>query len=260
MPPQNSPSGYLLYCIYDPNGTGPVKRLTGIHKQAVETVSANGICAAVSALTGAVATSQMAELKRYGQVVAACHRAHTTIPMRYGSIFRDKLEIVAHLEEQGGTYQALLLQLTDSEEMGIRLLLPEVQAPLSLGRGSTDKPSEKSPTAQASSYSGQAYLARQKERYGLADAFVQRTEKALFIWRERFKGLYVDCRWERPDRVASPKASILSAYFLVRRQCIADFKRSFVRISQQRPEKALLSGPWPPYNFVRREKTGGNRP
>lgn len=258
MQPQNSASGYLLYCIYNPNGAGPVEGLTGIQEQTVEAVTANGLCAAVTALTGAMPPDQIEELKRYGQVVAACHQTHTTIPMRYGSVFRDKLHITNHLEEQGGTYKALLHQLSGNEEMGIRLLLPETQAPLSPDRGSTGKPSDKPHAAQPSPFSGKAYLARQKERYGLADAFVQGAEKALFQWRELFKGLYVDCRWERPAKAASQKVPILSAYFLVHRQHIADFKKTFVRISQQRPEKALLSGPWPPYNFVQQKKNEGD--
>lgn len=258
MQAQNSSSGYLLYCIYNSNGAGPVEELTGIQGQAVETVSANGLCAAVTGLTGAVPPAQIEELKRYGQVVAGCHQARTTIPMRYGSVFRDKLHIANHLEEQGGTYKALLHQLTGNEEMGIRLLLPEAHTPLFPSRGHTGKPSDKSHAARPSPFSGKAYLARQKERFSLADAFVQAAEKALFQWRELFKGLYVDCRWQRPPKVASQKAPILSAYFLVRRQHIADFKKTFVRISQQRPEKALLSGPWPPYNFVRQEKSEGD--
>lgn len=258
MQTQNSTAGYLLYCIYNANGAGPVEGLKGIHGQAIETVSANGLCAAVTVLTGAVPPAQLKQLRRYGQVVAAYHQGHTTIPMRYGSIFRDKPQIAVHLEEQGHIYQALLPQLADSEEMGIRLLLPGAQVPLSPDQGSAGTSSDKSHATRPSPLAGKAYLARQKQRYGLADAYVQGAEKALFQWRELFKGLYVNCRWERPARVACQKAPILSAYFLVHRQHLADFKKAFVRISQQRPEKALLSGPWPPYNFVRQEKNEGD--
>lgn len=258
MQAQNSSSGYLLYCIYHSNGAAPVEALTGVQGQAVETVSANGLCAAVTGLTGAVPPAQTEELKRYGQVVAACHQAHTTIPMRYGSIFRDKPQIAAHLEEKGRTYQALLLHLMDSEEMGIRLLLPEAQLPSFPRGGDTGKPSDTSPAARPSPFSGKAYLARQKEHYGLADAFVHGAEKVLFQWRELFKGLYVDCRWEPPARGVPQKAPLFSVYFLVRRKQLAEFKKAFVRTSQQRPEKALLSGPWPPYNFVRQGKSEGD--
>ncbi len=225
--------------------------MTGIQGQSVETISDQGLCALVSALTGAMPEADIEELKSYGQVVAACHQTHVTIPMRFGSIFRDKPEIAAHLAEQGNTYKALLQHLTDCEEIGIRLLVPESPPPLSPVRKTVREQEDKSDTTPKSSCSGKAYLTRKKERYDLTDDFMRRAEKALSQWQDLFKGLYMDCCWERPQAVGSRKTPILSAYFLVRRQQIADFKKAFVRISRDRPEKALLSGPWPPYNFVR---------
>jgi hypothetical protein len=250
-PNNNIACGYLLYCIYRPNGQDRLEGLTGIQGQTVEAISTHGLYALVSTLTSATPAADLEELKSYGRVVAACHKVHTTIPMRFGSIFADKPEIAAHLAEQGGTYKTLLQHLTDCEEMGIRLLLPESETPLPPGHKSVRPREGRSHTAQKPSCSGKAYLTRQKERYELTDDFMRRAEKALSQWQGLFKGLYMDCCWEPPRAVARHTVPILSAYFLVRRQQIADFKKAFVRISQDRPEKALLSGPWPPYNFVR---------
>jgi hypothetical protein len=250
-PNNHRPYGYLLYCIYRPNDQDRLERLTGIQGQTVEAISAHGLCALVSALIGATPTADIEELKRYGSVVAACHRSHATIPMRFGSIFRDKPEIAAHLSEQGSTYKALLQQLTDCEEIGIRLLLPESEPPLLPGRKSIRPQKGRSHVDQEPSCSGKSYLTRQKERYDLTDDFMRMAESTLSQWQRLFNGLYMDCCWERPQAIACHTAYILSAYFLVRRQQIADFKKAFVRISKARPEKALLSGPWPPYNFVR---------
>jgi hypothetical protein len=251
QPSNNSPRSYLLYCIYSPKGQSRLEGLTGIQGQTVEAISAHGLRALVSTLTGATPEADLEELKGYGRVVAACHRAHTTIPMRFGSIFRDKPEIAAHLAEQGSTYKALLQHLTDCEEIGIRLLLPEPERPLPLGRKSIRTKEGQSHVDPEPSCSGKAYLTRQKERYDLADDFVRKAEVALSQWRGLFRGKYRDCCWERPQTVAGCETPVLSAYFLVRRHHIADFKKAFVRISRDRPEKALLSGPWPPYNFVR---------
>lgn len=251
QPNNNCPRSYLLYCIYSPDGQGRLKGLTGIQGQTVEAISAQGLCALVSALTGAMPAADQEEIKSYGQVVAACHRAHATIPMRFGSIFRVKAEIAAHLAEQGSTYKALLQHLTDCEEIGIRLLLPESETPLPPYCKSMRPQEGQSQVDQEPSCSGKAYLTRQKERYDLTDDFMHRAESTLSQWQGLFKGLYMDCCWDRPRTAAGCETPILSAYFLVRRQQIADFKKAFVQISQDRPEKALLSGPWPPYNFVR---------
>jgi hypothetical protein len=258
MHPNNRSTACLLYCIYHHGEAGPVAGMTGVQDQAVETVCSNDLCAAVSALSDAVPASRVAELKRYGQVVAACHRSHATIPMRYGSIFKDQGEIGCHLEECGNAYQKLLLKLADCEEMGIRLLLPAVRAPWPSGQRFSGMDSDDNAVVQAMALPGKAYLARQKKRYGLTDGFIQRAEAVLFDWRELFKGLFVECRWERPDWKALQKAPILSAYFLVPRRNLVGFQETFVHVRRRRPEKALLSGPWPPYNFVQQERSEAN--
>lgn len=248
-------AGYLLYCIYQYGETGPEAGLTGVQEQAVETVCADDLCAAISELDGTIPGSRITELKRYGQVVAACHQCHTTIPMRFGSIFRDKREIACHLEEHGHTYQTLLRKLADREEMGIRLLLPSVRPPRPSDGEISGKGIENRTAAQASAFSGKAYLSRQRQRYGLTDGLIRQADAVLFSWRESFNGLFVECRWERPQWMVMQKAPLLSAYFLVPRRNLTAFKERFIRISRRRPEKALLSGPWPPYNFVRQERS-----
>ncbi len=163
----------------------------------------------------------------------------------------DKPGIAAHLEERNETYKALLLHLTDCDEMGIRLLLPEPPTASNTNLEHQDQ----SHAAQKRHCSGQAYLMHQKARYGLADDSLQRAKKALSQWQAFFRELYMDCVWEQPHTVASNKTFILSVYFLVPRRHIPDFINTFARVSQQRPEKALLSGPWPPFNFVRPKQT-----
>ncbi len=255
MKSQIDTSGYLLYCIYINNGQDRVKGLTGIQGQSIETISAKGLSAIISKITDPTTTTEIEELKQYGQVVAACHQTRTTIPMQYGSIFNDRSGIIAHLEKQSNFYKSLLRHLAGNEEMGIRLLLSEVPPPPFTNRNSANQQKSRPGRAQEFPCSGKAYLIHQKKRYGLADTFLQRAEQALAQWKSLFKGLYKECCCEKPEAIASNKTPILSINFLVNRQHIKNFKNTFVQISQTRPEKALLSGPWPPYNFVNQNKT-----
>lgn len=253
MHPPNKAPIYLLYCIYGPTQKDRVQGLTGLWDQTVDIVKSNGLCAAVTPLVDTAPPTQPSELKQYVNVISACHRAHTTIPMRYGSVFPNKPEIRAHLKAQGSIYHDLLHYLTDSEEMGIRLLLPESQRSLSPGKVAekTTSSGKKTPG------SGMDYLTRQKKQYGMTDAFVQGGLDILSEWRKPFSGLYADYCFERPDRTGLQKTPLLSAYFLVRRRNISHFKETFLRITRRRPEKAMLSGPWPPYNFVQKQNNEG---
>ena len=48
----------------------------------------------------------------------------------------------------------------------------------------------------------------------------------------------------------SPRLPLLSLYFLVDRAVVESFRQAFRRLSEAESARLLLSGPWPPYNFV----------
>jgi hypothetical protein len=45
--------------------------------------------------------------------------------------------------------------------------------------------------------------------------------------------------------------ALASIYYLVPRDSVAEFRKAFQSMSLNNPAKLLLSGPWPPYNFMR---------
>ena len=62
-----------------------------------------------------------------------------------------------------------------------------------------------------------------------------------------FAGLYGK---HRTETTVKNGTVILSLYFLVLRIHVACFQETFGRVAENGDAKALLSGPWPPYNFV----------
>ena len=71
--------------------------------------------------------------------------------------------------------------------------------------------------------------------------------------REPFAGLYVKCKVENhTPRIGNFAlfTPLLSLYFLVPRESVEAFRKRFYSISVQKSPKLLLSGPWPPFNFI----------
>lgn len=66
-------------------------------------------------------------------------------------------------------------------------------------------------------------------------------------WLHAFSGLFAKHRTET-DRKGG--AVILSLYFLTPANKVNRFRETFGRVAENGRAKALLSGPWPPYNFV----------
>ena len=115
---------------------------------------------------------------------------------------------------------------------------------------------------------GRAYLAARKVHYAQEEKSNKQVEQVIDRCRAAFGGLFVKCKAEVPSianfqlSIRNPQSAILnpfpSIYFLIPRESIAAFRHAFRRlIKSSESASLLLSGPWPPYNFVQPEHTEG---
>ena len=54
----------------------------------------------------------------------------------------------------------------------------------------------------------------------------------------------------RTETAVSEGSVALSLYFLISKDKVSRFKETFRRLAKNEGYKALISGPWPPYNFA----------
>jgi len=111
-----------------------------------------------------------------------------------------------------------------------------------------------------SSSPGLVYLAAQKLHHAEKEEFARQGLRAIEKIREPFAGLYVKCKVEnQTPRIGNLTlfTPLLSLYFLVPMQSVDAFRKRFYSISVQKSPKLLLSGPWPPFNFVEPDHAQG---
>lgn len=275
---------YLLYCIFSNPNNQISNTLTGVDGQPVVLVENNGISAAVSGTAHSSLEPDVERILAYKSVIESFHRDRTLIPMRYGCLLKDKEQIVRLLAKNQTRYEALLKKLDNCVEMGIRLLIDESGFPLHTNRQPA-APMNRDFRCTSTGTSGRAYLAARKIHYGREDKFSREIDAIINQYREGFAGLYVDfkteytftgnsqgCnfsllkkhhnyqalsikptspRWHKLRRLnRRSRNGFLSIYFLVPRQSVARFRSRFRNLFSGRNVKHLLSGPWPPYNFV----------
>ena len=89
-------------------------------------------------------------------------------------------------------------------------------------------------------------MAVRKAHYDRIERAVRDKHGIIERCRAAFAGLFVKCKVEMPT-FQSP---MLSLYYLVPRNFLGDFRKTFRQVSVEEPAKLLVSGPWPPYNFV----------
>ena len=250
---------YLLYGIVkEPAVVGA--SMTGIKGRPVSFVAGYGLCAAVSELDVEEGAPPVSELLVYSKVVEELHRLQAVVPMRYGCFFNGIRAIRNALKERRRQYETLLAQLAGHVEMGIRILLPEKewrprQEETMKGRDALSPAGTTAQPKDEQSGDGRAYLALRKVHYNMQDETLQGRQALIDRYIQAFSGLYARHRTETDTKNG---AVILSLYFLTPESKVNRFRETFGRVAENGDAKTLLSGPWPPYNFVTPDSAPAN--
>ena len=238
----------LLYGIVfaraaDPGfGHSPSALPPGVGGAAVKLLEERGLRAAISSIGPPDLTPSIARVLAHWRVVEALHGDRAVLPMRYGCLFEEEPRVVELLRVHGAEYATILRGLDGCVEMGVRVLLPT---------GSS------SPRSQSDSgieeVSGHAYLTGRTARYAREDAAAG---AAAVVMAGLRAGLGALAERTRTDSGVMAEGGPASIYFLVKRTAVESFRRKFREVEHAEPARLLLSGPWPPYNFVAPDQPG----
>ena len=228
----------LLYSIFRGPLPPALELPAGVAGQPVEVVEHQGLGAALSELAQTGAPPQLPWILAYGTVVEFLFRHLTVIPLRYGAMAGDRREVLALLERHQAEYAALLAELDGMAEMGVEVLSEDCVGGATTAAIAPARPPDSAP-------SGASYLSGKKLYYRCADRIVERDSELVEEISASVAGLFVRRKVERPSR-----DRLLRLYFLVPRPAVECFRRTSRQGSRNQPVKLLLSGPWPPYNFV----------
>lgn len=164
----------------------------------------------------------------FGEQVMQIHQQTTVIPMRYGSVLKNKDAVRQHLLEHQIHYQSCLIELNDCEELGIRLSLELL----------TDHV-----VSLQQPVSGHRYLQERKRVYEVPVCIEQQAEKINNV----LIGLYR--QHNVTFSVFNGRQTYLLSY-LVPRSELDIFRQRLHELRNVIGDIGSMSGPWPPYNFV----------
>ncbi|MEJ2717110.1 MAG: GvpL/GvpF family gas vesicle protein, partial [Deltaproteobacteria bacterium] len=237
-----------LYCVFRSNGAS-VELPRAITGSPTFLVSEGDLGAAVSDLgdsgPGDIRESALA----HHRVIEALHRQLTVIPVRYGAFVHDRSEIERLLADKQQQYLATLEEIQGCVEMTIR-----VRTGRSLPHASPSPvmPSSTERTSREDLGSGTAYLARRRAELQHEAAFDERLSATGERYRKPFEGLFRHVKVEPAsggiDRDAG--CEFLALHFLIPDMQVEPFRTIFRRLHQHTSGQTMMSGPWPPYNFV----------
>lgn len=219
----------------------PAREIPGVSGAIVEYLESDGLLAAVSAMPSNPEKPDIRQLERFHAVVAELHRSHPVIPLRWGQFFPDREQARQALHANADHYRKTLRRVAGCVEMSIRALVPDT--------GGEKGTPQVRPHREAES-AGKRFLESRRAEYGLHSAVERQHARLESACRNAFSGL---CRAQAGEPSNTPMATdhhLATLYFLVPRQQLQAFRAAYRRLAEEYPLKLLLTGPWPPYNFV----------
>jgi hypothetical protein len=184
-----------------------------------------------------VRTADKDRLYGYADLIGRLHRDAPLIPMRFGCVFASDTAVRNLLTRHQQRLHAMLDHLDDCVEIGIRLILPA--------------PPEPAPTPTASDPPtggpGRTHLAQIRHRLRSETEAAARGAEARAAIERLGAGRFRDVHQEFGQISGR---FLLSLYYLVPRTDAEDFVTALRQDPSAVPANGLITGPWPPFNFV----------
>ncbi|MFB1486401.1 MULTISPECIES: GvpL/GvpF family gas vesicle protein [unclassified Thiocapsa] len=196
-----------------------------------------------------IAGAGHARLQRYADIVAEIHARAAVIPVRFGCLLAGDDAVGKLLHRYRDRLHGLLDQVGDCLEFGIRLLLP-TDAPAATDDAAAPRPPANAPSdprADSDMGPGLTHLLAIRRRLERDARLAARAREARDLIEGRVAGCYREVREELGQIEGR---SLLSLYFLVPRAQGEHFVECLRQDASSLRGTGLLTGPWPPYNFV----------
>ena len=251
---------YTTYCILDSDRKLP-EGIAGLHAGIVSNLPYRGIGAAVSLLAGPMG-DVIAGAVEHEAVVERLMQTHTVLPMRFPTVLTTQEAVLAMMSQHYDRFREDLHRLHNQVEFGVRVLWSAANRPggkrghstfsstrvVSPARQTSEEKVECPPFPPGSGESsGTQYLLDRYRQYQRRQSLAEQTAQ----FGRRLDAALSELATAKRLRKAATDAFAFDGVYLVNKDRGAAFRRTFADAKRAEPGfEYLLSGPWPPYNFV----------
>jgi hypothetical protein len=181
----------------------------------------------------------------------AALQATTVVPMRLCTIYSSQDQVRSMLAEERALFADALKRLKGKAEWGAKV----IAAPRALARVAAERADADPEQGQASR--GAAYMARKKEEAMARDREDEIAEEWALAIHERLAGAASEALLnplQRPEVSGHEGDMILNGVYLVDDELARELQERVEGLQREFGELEVwveLTGPWPPYNFVK---------
>jgi hypothetical protein len=237
--------GKYVYCVIRaPHALkfGPIG--IGTEPADVHTVNFKEIAAVVSDTPIEVMDATRENVLAHERVNETVMRAHTVIPMSFGTVFKTHNDIMELLRAAYDAFADVLSKMEGKLEFGLKVLWDRDAIIREIESEDEDTRRLKD---EISSQKGSTYFARMQYGRLVDSALEARSERYVSEIFEQLRAVSVASRANKPigDKM------IMNGAFLVSRKKESEFDAKVKAIGSRYENLTLkYTGPWPPYNFV----------
>lgn len=202
-----------------------------------------GDLAAVATLGAAPRTPVTVDaVLRHEMVVEAVRRIGPALPVRFGTVFGDATTVAAVLDARHDGLAADLARIGDKVELSVTALWPATPF-------GGDRASAARDASHAALSPGRQYLRERADDFRRDEALKERARSIAHAMDRELGALALEQKLS-----LRPAAGIAArAAYLIDPSRVADFRAAFARLRERDAElRVFMTGPWPPYSFVRR--------
>lgn len=252
---------YLIYCFTKVPPQNWPDLPTGINNQPVTLLPVGAVGAVCSTSPHEQDLSDFAPVLLHQEIVDAVFAHNPVVPVRFGSQMETREDLISHLTTFAGHYEKQLSAIRGFVEIGIRVLLQTVNDDVSQPEQTNRLQNNASDSLHSP---GIAYLRSRRRVYVGETQRDAAINHLLSDFKASFKGLFHKVKLEKSFRQIAltynretnrqppgeKHNSLVSFYFLVKKEQLKHFAAVFRELIRQSSHKLMLTGPWPPYNFV----------
>lgn len=193
------------------------------------------------------------QVRAHAAVLDECMQTSSVIPWKFGTIFKNMEGLQEFLRENWKKLKDTLTKFSDRQEWGVKIYTDTMISRQEIRK--TDDEIKKLEREIASKSKGTAFFLEKK----LENALILKTEENINQAVQKiFKTLGQQAEEKIENRLLDRRLTgkeadmILNAAFLIKKDQIDSFTQAFKKLKEEfKGFEFSLTGPWPPYNFVK---------
>jgi hypothetical protein len=239
---------YALISFDDQNSSPDIQNIKGINGGNLEIISTEKIGAVVCKTDNTDFAVDKIKAIEFAYVIESLSNLFNLLPVRFGSIMESTEAIAGMLERNKTQILHNLLNVTNKSEFGIKVMCDTVALKAELNsKSKPDLSSEETPESENTPSVFRSYVEKKLKEHRIEEMILTYADEVISEITITLESLNTSFKFKK---MVSEK-TLIDAIFLIDKQLKKDLIQTVTNLQNKYPALSfILTGPWPPYNFV----------